>query len=180
MASRSTHTSHTHRLRGVEFARARLLLVDSDASRLEIHRQWIAWMGVPEPEWASNGDEALDLLGAAAQRFDVVAIWPPLVDDSVVDFAGILRRCNSPLRLMAATSLTPAEMARPGRLAGVGLVEDSGTPHGFIAGLETMLASSNTISDIVHSKRTPATLSVAWALAIYGNLPGQRFHADLD
>ena len=61
---------------------------------------------------ARDADEALDILGARSQRFDAVAVWPWLADDATVDMIGILRRCNSPVRIVAITSLTPAELGR--------------------------------------------------------------------
>ena len=96
------------------------MLVDSDADRVHLTRQWIEWEGGPDAEVAAGGDEALDILGATAQRFDLVAVWPPLADCGDVDFFGVLRRCRSPVRLVAVTALTPAEARSGGPARGSG------------------------------------------------------------
>ena len=166
--------------RAAVLAGSRLMLVDSDADRLSLTRQWIAWEGGPDAEVAASGDEALDILGARSQRFDAVAVWPWLADDAIVDLFGILRRCNSPVRLVAVTALTPAELGRPGRLAGVAAVEDSGRPQGLIDTLERAVASDATVAAIVARRTAPRGMAEAWARAVYGTAPGQRFLAALD
>ena len=123
---------------------------------------------------------ALDILGAASQQFDAVAVWPPLADEATTDLVGVLRRCNSPVRMIAVTASTPAEVSRAGRLAGVAAVEDTGRPAELIATLETVVASPQTVGAIVAARRVPSTISSAWALAIYGAPPGSRLHAALD
>ena len=88
----AAHHAASHGAVNAGFARARLLLVGSDAKRLAADRAAIEDAGLPEPETAITGDEALDILGAHAQQFDLVIIRPQLADDPDVDFAGILRR----------------------------------------------------------------------------------------
>ena len=172
------NTSHGER--AAALSDARLMLVDSDPDRLSFTRRWIEWEGGPDAEVAALGDEALDILGAKSQRFDVVAVWPWLADDATVDMFGVLRRCNSPLRLIAVTGLTPAELGRSGRLAGVAAVEDSGEPHRLIAVLEAVRAGADTVATIIARRRAPTSLSDLWARAVYGTAPGQRFHSSLD
>lgn len=180
MAAPPKFTPSTRLLRAEPLAGARLLLVDSDIERLALHRSWIENEGGPDAEAAALGDEALDILGAKAQQIDVVAVWTPLADDATVDLFGVLRRCNSPVRVMVATSFTPADFARPGRLAGTTLVDDSGTPNDLIASLETVLAGDGSVASIVASRRVPRSLAADWAEAIYGTRPGSHFHAPLD
>jgi hypothetical protein len=180
MTSRQKHPDSKRSLRARPIASARLMLVDSDPDRVLLTRQWIGWEGGPDAEVAAGGDEALDLLGASAQRYDIVAAWPTLADDANVDFFGVLRRCRSPVRLLAVTALTPGELGRPGRLAGVATVDDSGQPAGLLRALEATLAGGDTVEAIVTRKRAPASLSSEWANAIYGAPPGGRFHAALD
>ena len=166
--------------RPLVLAAARILLVDQDAARRDQHRQWLVIAGGREPETAASGDEALDILGAAAQRFDLVAFWPLLPDAEAVDLAGVLRRCKSPVRLLAVTAATPATFPKPGRLAGVGAVDTSATPRGFVVTVRDLLAGNATVAEIVTAKRAPATLAKGWAEAIHGVPPGGRFEADLD
>ena len=176
---RNTHES-TRTLRAAILAGRRIMLVDSDASRVTLTRQWIEWEGGPEAEVAGSGDEALDVLGAKAQRFDVVAVWPWLTDDATVDLFGVLRRCASPVRLVAVTSLSPAELGRAGRLAGAAAVEATGEPRRLLATLHNVLAGQDTVGGLIHRRCVPATLSAEWAEAIYGTSPGHSFHAALD
>jgi hypothetical protein len=180
MVARKTPHDSRFNQRAAALAGARLLLVDSDAARLGLSRQWIAWEGGPDVEIAAFGDEALDILGARSQRFDIVTVWPWLADDATVDMLGILRRCRSPVRLIAVTAATPAELGRPGRLAGVAAVVDTGQPLRLLSTLQTVLADDATVEAIVVRRRVPATLSAAWARAVYGTAPGQRIHAALD
>ena len=180
MTSRQKLPDSKRSLRAKPISAARLMLVDSDADRVHLTRQWIEWEGGPDAEVAAGGDEALDILGATAQRFDLVAVWPPLADCGDVDFFGVLRRCRSPVRLVAVTALTPAELGQAGRLAGAAGVDDSGRPHGLLAALETIAAGHDTVAEIVARRRAPITLSALWAHAIYGTAPGGRFHAALD
>ena len=180
MTGRRNHRESKRIQRAAGLADARLMLVDSDADRLSLTRQWIEWEGGPDAEVAALGDEALDILGARAQRFDVVAVWPWLADDATVDLLGVLRRCNSPVRVIAVTGLTPAELGRPGRLAGIAGVEDTGQPQKLIDMLTRVRAEHDTIAAIVASRTSPRGLSERWSRAIYGTSPGQRFHAHLD
>ena len=180
MTSHRTPPDSKRIQRAAALAGSRLMLVDSDADRLSLTRQWIAWEGGPDAEVAASGDEALDVLGARSQRFDAVAVWPWLADDAIVDFYGILRRCSSPVHLVAVTALTPAELGRPGRLAGVAAVEDTGRPQKLIETLARVVASDETVAAIVARRMAPRRLSETWARAIYGTAPGQRFHSDLD
>ncbi len=180
MTSRSPKSDSDRRRKAEALGTARLLLVDSNSARMSLTRQWIERQGGPDAEIAGAGDEALDLLGAAAQRYDLVVVWPTLADEQDVDFFGVLRRCRSPVRLVAATPLTPPQMPRPGRLAGTAAVESAGPSAELTATLVSVLKSFETVERIVTQKRAPSTMSKTWAQAIYGTAPGQRFHAELD
>jgi len=166
--------------RGVASATARILYVDADPVRAKKLREAIEISGFPEAEHTATGDEALDLLGARKQQFDVVAAWMPLKDADSCDLAGVLRRCQSPVRLIALTTLTPRTFPLAGRLAGVAGVDGHHGERTVIACLRSVLASSHTVADIVRSQQVPHTLSEAWAVRIYGHLPGARFQAKLD
>ena len=176
----AAHLAASHGAVNAGFARARLLLVGSDAKRLAADRAAIEDAGLPEPETAITGDEALDILGAHAQQFDLVIIRPQLADDPDVDFAGILRRCKSPVRLMAVTPAQPPRFPQPGRLAGVAAIADCGTDDGFVRTLRSVLAASSTVAGIVTTKQVPPILDATWAHAIYGAPPGSHVYADLD
>ena len=159
---------------------ARLMLVDGQADRAAFTRQWIERRGGPDAEIAADADEALDLLGAAAQAYDLVVAWPSLESDDTIDLPKVLRQCRSPVRLVVATTLSPAEMPRPGRLAGAAAIEDSGRVASLAVTLADVLRSPVTVGRIVDDRRAPATMPEAWTQAIYGTFPGQRFHAELD
>jgi hypothetical protein len=161
-------------------ARARILYVDGDRQRARRLREAIEGAGFGEPEIASTGDEALDILGAHAQRFDIVAAWMPLADAAAVDLPGVLRRCNSPVRLVALTTLTPRTFPLAGRLAGVAGVDGARGERGVVDCLRAVLARGLTVAEIVASRRVPDTLPEAWAVRIYGHQPGALFDAKLD
>jgi CheY-like chemotaxis protein len=161
-------------------ATARLLLVDGDVHRRFVNRQWLETAGTPEPEVADTGDEALDILGAAAQQFDAVIFWPALRDAAAVDFTGVLRRCRSPVRMMAVTRAHVDDLPMKGRLAGITAVDDTDTPRGLVLAVRRVLEDGLLVAEIVRDKRVPLILGAAWAEAIYGTRPGGQFYADLD
>ena len=158
----------------------RILYVDADRKRAVQYRQAIEIAGFSEAEHAASGDEALDILGAKAQRFDVVAAWMPLPDADSVDLPGVLRRCTSPVRLVCLTTLTPKSFPLAGRLAGVASVDGARGERGFVQCLRAVLASNHTVAEIVASHRVPDTLSEPWSLRIYGHQPGHYFSGKLD
>ena len=119
---------------------ARILYVDGDAQRSARIRHLIEDAGFPEAEHAVSGDEALDLLGAAAQQFELVVAWMPLKDGDA-DLPGVLRRCASPVRLVALTTLTPRTFPLAGRLAGVAAVDGQHGEGTLIASFDAVLAS---------------------------------------
>lgn len=160
--------------------RARILIVDADDARAKQHRDAIEIAGFPEPERAVSGDDALDILGAMAQRFDIVAMWAPLADHAGVDFAGVLRRCQSPVRLAVMTDLSPRDYPSPGRLAGACALEGRSGERGMIGCLRRVQLDGAAIADIQSGRQVPAMLDQVWALAIYGAPPGSRIVAALD
>ena len=81
---------------------------------------------------------------------------------------------------MVVTAFSLTEVARPGRYAGCAYVDDSGTPNGLLAALETVFVGTDTVAEIVTSRRVPLPLKRGWAEVIYGTRPGSRFHAALD
>ncbi len=165
---------------GVEVETARILYVDGDAARAKKIRAAIEIAGFPEAEHASTGDEALDVLGARAQQFDVVVAWMPLPDAEHVDLPGVLRRCKSPVRLIALTTLTPRTFPLAGRMAGVAGVAGHQGERIIVNCIRDVLASDHTVAEIVGSHRVPTTLNEPWAMRIYGHHPGARFQAKLD
>ncbi|MFM9941526.1 MAG: hypothetical protein ACKVP7_18740 [Hyphomicrobiaceae bacterium] len=165
---------------GVAPETARILYVDGDVVRAKKLRQALEIAGFPEAEHAATGDEALDVLGARAQQFDVVIAWMPLKDAEHVDLPGVLRRCQSPVRLIALTTLTPRSFPLAGRMAGVAGVDGHQGERTIINCVRAVLASPHTVAEIVASHRVPTTLSEPWAMRIYGHQPGARFQAKLD
>lgn len=159
---------------------ARILIVDADDARALQFRQAIEIAGFPETERATSGDDALDVLGAAAQCYDIVAAWGPLIDHATIDFAGVLRRCRSPVRLVVLTDLSPSDYPAPGRLAGACAIEGRSGERGVIQCLRQVQRQGTPVSDIVAGLIVPSTLDQVWALPIYGALPGSRITAPLD
>jgi hypothetical protein len=158
----------------------RLLLVDGDHGRRQRAAEAIEKAGAPEPATAGSGDEALDVLGAEAQQFRLVAAWMPLTDDADVDMVGVLRRCRSPVRLLVLTTLGPNEYPRAGRLAGATAIEDPLSLQGLLAAVRQAALNGVPIADIIDSQRVPDRLSPLWAVRVYGARPGTRFQAKLD
>lgn len=161
-------------------SRARILIVDADDTRAQGFRQAIEVAGFPEPERATSGDDALDLLGAAAQCFDIVAAWVPLVDHATVDVFGILRRCRSPVWLIAITDLSPRDYPAPRRLAGVCAIEGRSGERGVIQCLRQVQRQGTSAGDIAAGLIVPPTLDQAWAVAVYDALPGSPITVPLD
>ncbi len=159
----------------------RILLVDAHEKRRRAYRDAIELAGCGEPEIAASGDEALDVLGARAQQFDVVAAWMPLPDADSVDVVGILRRNRSPVRLILVTSQHPRDFPRAGRLAGICGADSTGTEHGFIKLIRAVMADDHTsVANVVAGQSVPRTLSDDWAQRVYGVPSGSRFHSKLD
>lgn len=159
----------------------RILLVDAHEKRRRAYRDAVEVAGFGEPDIAASGDEALDVLGAQAQRFDVVAAWMPLPDADAVDLAGVLRRNRSPVRLILVTSQQPRDYPRAGRLAGICGADSTGTERGFIKLVRAVMADDHTtVADIVSGQSVPRTLTDDWAQRVYGVPSGARFHVKLD
>jgi DNA-binding NarL/FixJ family response regulator len=165
---------------GTPASPARILYVDADPARSRKVRAAIEIAGFGEPEFAATGDEALDILGARAQQFDVVAAWMPLADTATVDLPGVLRRCRSPVRFVVLTTLTPRTYPLAGKLAGAAGVDGTRGERGIVQCLRAVLASPHTIAHVVASQQVPDTLSEPWATRIYGHQPGATFSAKLD
>ena len=159
---------------------ARILYVDPDPVRSMQVREAIEIAGFGEPETATSGDEALDVLGSRAQQFDVVAAWMPLPDSEAVDLPGVLRRCRSPVRLVALTTLTARTYPLAGRLAGIAGVSGDRGERNIVQCLRTVLASDHTVANIVARHVGPETLPEVWTMRVYGHQPGARFSAKLD
>ncbi len=171
---------HGFASQAVDGACARLLYVDDTPARSARYREALEIAGFPPAEDVGSGDEALDLMGARAQRFDAVIAWLPLADAAMVDFFGILRRCASPVRLLGLTTLTPPTYPLAARLAGLCGMEGTRGERGFVTGLRAVLASGASVAEIVAARRVPETLRRNWALRIYGVEPGAWFDAALD
>ena len=165
---------------GKALVAARLMIVDADRCRAIESARTLETAGAPEPEIVHSGDEALDRLGALAQQIDVVLLWVPLPDEAAVDFAGILRRCRSPVSLLAVADRPAKALAGAGRLAGITAVDTSGTPRGLVQAIRSVLASGDPVERIVRAKRAPRLLDPDWSDAVYGTVPGGLFYADLD
>lgn len=172
--------ARTSRADDPDALRTRILIVDADDTRAQSYRQAIEVAGFPEPERATSGDDALDVLGAAAQCFDIVAAWGPLADHATVDVSGVLRCCRSPVRLIVVTDLSPRDYPDPRRLAGVCAVEGRSGERGVIQCLRQVQRDGTPVADIVDNLIVPSTLDQVWAMAVYGALPGSRITAPLD
>jgi CheY-like chemotaxis protein len=159
---------------------ARILVVDANKARAADLRRLLEKEGFGEPLLAHTGDEALDVLGAHAQRFDLVLAWGPLADDAKLDFFGILRRLASPVRLVCVTPLAREKYPKPGRLAGVTCVIQQNDLTGLPAQIDILLRHGSSVAQIVTSKHVPRLLADTWAMAIYGAKPGSTFTGPLD
>jgi CheY-like chemotaxis protein len=160
-------------------AQSMILIVDDYPKRGEAFRKALRDDGYNEPLLAQSGDEALDVLGAHAQQFDLVIAWMPLADDGRLDFLQILRQLGSPVRVACATPLPLGQYPKPGRLAGATAILHQPDPAGLAVQADILIQNGATVGHIVASQRVPRLIPDAWAQAIYGTLPGSRFSASL-
>jgi CheY-like chemotaxis protein len=156
----------------------RLLLVEPDAQVASVIGLCLAWHGIGTPEMAADADEALDLLGASRQRFDLVLMAYPLPDESEIDVAAVLRNSHSPVRLVRYGGLQTEVVRRPGSFVGTAAMIDELDCAGLARGLSSILDAPVRVVDIIARRRVPETIASAWGLAIYGAAPGQSFNAN--
>ena len=157
-----------------------ILIVDSDARRADLLRQTLRDDGYLEPFTAKSGDDALDVLGAHAQQFDLVIAWVPLIDEGRIDFFQILRKLGSPVRIACTTPLTCERYPNPAKLAGATAILQGGKLDGIAAQADILIQSGSSVARIVSAKRVPRLLPDTWALAIYGARPGTPIVKPLD
>ena len=156
-----------------------VLIIDDFPKRGEAFRKALRDDGYNEPLLAQSGDEALDILGAHAQQFDLVIAWVPLADDGRIDFLQILRQLGSPVRIACATPLPHGQYRKPGRLAGATAILHQPDPAGMAVQADILIQNGASVGQIIATRRVPRLLPDAWAQAIYGTLPGSQFSASL-
>ena len=167
-------------------AQSAILIVDADADRADKLRKVLRDDGYLEPLTAASGDEALDVLGAHAQQFDLVIAWVPLIDEGRLDVFQVLRKLGSPVRIACATPLTCERYPKPAtKLAGATAVLqqaklDGPVFQGMAAQADILIQNGASVGRIVSTRRVPRLLPDAWALAIYGAKPGMHITAPLD
>lgn len=161
-------------------AQSAILIVDDFARRGENLRRILRDDGYREPEVAASGDEALDVLGAHAQRFDLLIVWVPLADGGRLDLFKVLRQLSSPVRIACATPLRCEAFPEPGRLAGATAILFEPDLNRMAVQADILIQNGDSVGDIVSLREVPRLLPDAWALAIYGTKPGSRFTAPLD
>ena len=177
--SRKTATPGGHPSAAKPRAQSIILIVDDYPKRGEAFRRALLDDGYIEPLLAQSGDEALDLLGAHAQQFDLVIAWVPLADDGRIDFLQILRHLGSPVRIACATPLPLGRYPKPGRLAGATAILHQPEPDGMAVQADILIQNGASVAQIVSTRRVPRLLPDAWAKAIYGTMPGSHFSASL-
>ena len=161
-------------------AHCAILIVDADHNRADRLRQILRDDGYMEPLTAASGDDALDVLGAHAQQFDLVIAWVPLIDEGRLDFFQILRQLNSPVRIACATPLTCERYPNSGKLAGATAVLQASKLDGMAAQADILIQNGASVARIVSARRVPRLLPDTWALAIYGARPGTPIAKPLD
>ena len=160
-------------------ARSAILIIDADHDRRDKLRQTLRDDGYREPLTAASGDEALDVLGAHAQQFDLVIAWVPLVDEGRIDFFQILRTLGSPVRIACATPLTCERYPKPAKLAGATAVLHAPKIGGIAAQADILIQTGSSVGHIVATRQVPRLIPDAWAMAIYGTKPGMRISTPL-
>ncbi|KAB2912157.1 MAG: response regulator transcription factor [Hyphomicrobiaceae bacterium] len=155
--------------------RARLLIVEPDRDVAHLLRHIFQWHGFGAPETVADGEEALDTLGAMAQRVDLVmmALTPPAGTDT--DMVGVLRQVRSPVRLACYGAATHDEVSHAHRLVGIAAYFDLSSLYGIVRQAQEVLASVWTVRRVLASSLVPQTMSPVWAAAVYGAAPGHAF-----
>lgn len=161
-------------------ARSAILIVDADAGRADDLRKLLRDEGYAEPLTAATGDEALDVLGAHAQQFDLLIAWVPLIDEGRLDFLGVLRQLSSPVRVAGLTSLPCDRYPNPEKLAGVTAILQLRKLDGIAAQADIIIQNGASVGTIVATRRVPRLLPDAWANAIYGTDPGMPITSALN
>ena len=161
-------------------ARSAILIIDADPGRADDLRKILRDDGYAEPLTAASGDEALDVLGAHAQRFDLLLAWVPLIDEGRIDFFGILRQLGSPVRIAGITSLPCERYPNAERLAGVTAILQLRKLDGIAAQADILIQNGASVGTIVSTRRVPRLLPDAWANAIYGTDPGMPITSALN
>ena len=161
-------------------AQSTVLIIDADRARADKLRQVMRDDGYREPLTAVSGDDALDVLGAHAQQFDLVIAWVPLIDEGQRDFFLILRQLGSPVRIACATSLAHQRYPNPNKLMGATAILYQPKLEGVAAQADILIQSGVSVRHIVSSRVVPRLLPDAWAIAIYGTKPGTPITASLN
>jgi CheY-like chemotaxis protein len=160
-------------------AQSTILIIDADQTRANNLRQTLRDDGYLEPLTAASGDEALDVLGAHAQQFDLVIAWVPLIDEGRIDFFQILRKLGSPVRIACATPLTCDRYPNPTKLAGATAVLHAPKLAGLAAQADILIQNGSTVGHIVSTRHVPRLIPDAWAMAIYRTKPGTQISVPL-
>ncbi len=155
--------------------RARLLIVEPDRDVAHVLRHTFQWHGFGAPETVADAEEALDTLGAMAQRVDLVMLALPSPSSTDTDMVGVLRQIRSPVRLACYGAATQDEVPHAHKLVGIAAYFDLASLYGIVRQAQEVLASVWTVRHILASCIAPQTMSPAWAAAVYGAAPGHAF-----
>jgi hypothetical protein len=128
--------------------------------------------GFGEPSLAEEADEALDVIGAKAQAFDLVLMAFSPADAVDVALVRVLRRVRSPIRLALYGALEAEDLADASPLVGAAAYIDLASLTRIAPQVRALLGAPCTVAHILATARTPASLSRRWAIAIYGATPG--------
>jgi hypothetical protein len=151
------------------------MLVEPDRRLGQALRLVLEWNGFGEPLVAEDAEEALDLLGAKAQAFDLLLMAYGPIEPVDVSLIRVLRRIRSPLRLALYGPLEPEELLDAAALTGAAAYIDLAGLTRIAGQIRELLAAPFTVQHIIENARAPTTMSRRWVLAIYGTEPGHAF-----
>ena len=177
--SSDMRTASAEQLRQVLGA-ANILLVDHEAATADVISSVLKRYGASAIERARTADEALDMLGYSSRPYDLVMLRAGLPNTDAVKVLRVLSRQRARLRVTLHGASDLADLAEPQWYEGVArCIEIAGLP-GIVRGVAIVLASDQTLANIIQTNVVPETLSTEWALGIYGALPGEASKRRLD
>ena len=172
VSSRDMQTATAHELAQVLGA-AHVLVIDHEPSVCDLLAGVLKRYGASAIESAASADEALDMLGYSSRPYDLVMLRASLPDDGAHHVLRVLCRQSARIRVTLHGSSDLMRLSDPHRYIGVArCIEVTGLP-GIVRGAAMVLASKATLAEIFATGIVPATITVDWAEAIYGDLPNR-------
>jgi hypothetical protein len=169
--ARDMQTASAEQLRQV-LGSANIMVIDHEVAMADIVMGVLKRYGAGAIDRARTCDEALDILGYTTAPFTLVMLRAGLPDGEAVKILRVLARQRADLRVTLHGGSDLANLAEPRWYEGVArCIDISGLP-GIVRGTAIVLASNETIANILNTSIVPLTMSADWAHAIYGALPG--------